>query len=265
MNAREARWLEGAFGAYTRFEGVGDARFPQLGINIGVLQPGQPACMYHAEDQDQEGFLVLQGEALLLVEGEERPLKAWDFFHCPAGTEHVIVGAGDGPCAVLAVGPRTGGGVRYLESEFAHGGKRLTLIRIYEALRGLGYEGGSRFYASNWPRWRATADAEIREAVRHLGGVEVSVDPCRDVRVAPMLTYEVGGGAEGPLAGDPDEVDAAAGVEALQLLERLGVHQRRGLLPLTTLERGEVRLARCRVQGLGGRGVQVGPGRRRRI
>ena len=85
LNSREARWLEGAFGAYTRFEGVGDAKFPQLGINIGVLQPGQPACMYHAEDQDQEGFLVLQGEALLLVEGEERPLKAWDFFHCPAG------------------------------------------------------------------------------------------------------------------------------------------------------------------------------------
>jgi uncharacterized cupin superfamily protein len=119
VNARDARWLEGAFGAYTRFEGVGDAKFPQLGINIGVLQPGQASCMYHAEDQDQEGFLVLQGEALLLVEGEERPLKAWDFFHCPAGTEHVIVGAGDGPCAVLAVGPRTGGGVRYPESEFA--------------------------------------------------------------------------------------------------------------------------------------------------
>jgi uncharacterized cupin superfamily protein len=119
VNAREARWLEGAFGSYTRFEGDGDAKFLQLGINIGVLQPGQPACMYHAEDQDQEGFLVLQGEALLLVEGEERPLKAWDFFHCPAGTEHVFVGAGDGPCAVLAVGSRNRGGVRYVESELA--------------------------------------------------------------------------------------------------------------------------------------------------
>ncbi|MBA3787658.1 MAG: cupin domain-containing protein, partial [Actinobacteria bacterium] len=110
LNAKEARWLDGDFGAFTRFEG--DARFPQLGINIGVLQPGQAACMYHGEDE-QEDFLVLQGECLLLVEGDERPLKAWDFVHCPAWTEHVFVGAGEGPCAILAVGTRAGGDVVY--------------------------------------------------------------------------------------------------------------------------------------------------------
>jgi len=91
VNAREALWKTGDYGAYTRFDG--DARFPQIGINIGVLQPGQPACMYHGEE-DQEGFLVLSGECLLLVEGEERRLRAWDFFHCPPWTEHVFVGAG---------------------------------------------------------------------------------------------------------------------------------------------------------------------------
>ena len=95
--------MTGDFGAYTRFEG--EARFPQIGINIGVLEPGQPACMYHGED-DQEDFLVLSGECLLLIEGEERRLEAWDFVHCPAWTEHVFVGAGDGPCAILAVGAR---------------------------------------------------------------------------------------------------------------------------------------------------------------
>ena len=116
VNARESRWLEGHFGAYTRFEG--DVRFPQLGINIGVLEPGQPACMYHGEDE-QEDFLVLAGECLLLIEGEERPLKAWDFVHCPKGAEHVFVGAGTGPCAVLAVGSRSGGGVVYPVSELA--------------------------------------------------------------------------------------------------------------------------------------------------
>jgi uncharacterized cupin superfamily protein len=116
LNAREARWLSGEFGFYTRFEG--DAGFPQLGINIGVLQPGQPACWYHGEDE-QEDFLVLSGQALLLIEGEERPVKAWDFVHCPAWTEHVFVGAGDGPCAILAVGTRTGDGVVYPESELA--------------------------------------------------------------------------------------------------------------------------------------------------
>jgi uncharacterized cupin superfamily protein len=116
LNAKEARWLDGDFGAYTRFEG--DARFPQLGINIGVLAPGQAACMYHGENE-QEDFLVLSGECLLLIEGEERSLKAWDFVHCPAWTEHVFVGAGEGPCAVLAIGSRTGGDVVYPASELA--------------------------------------------------------------------------------------------------------------------------------------------------
>lgn len=118
VNAREARWFEnGAFGRWTTFQG--DVRFPQLGINISLLAPGQPACMYHGES-NQEGFLVLKGECLLIVEGEERRLRAWDFFHCPAWTEHVLVGAGDGPCVVLAVGARTpDSGVVYPASEVA--------------------------------------------------------------------------------------------------------------------------------------------------
>jgi uncharacterized cupin superfamily protein len=117
LNARDAIWLDGHFGAYTRFEG-GEQRFTQLGFNIGVLNPGQPACYYHAE-ADQEDFLVLSGECLVLIEGQERRLKAWDFVHCPPWTEHVFVGAGDGPCAILAVGSRNGGGVRYPVSELA--------------------------------------------------------------------------------------------------------------------------------------------------
>jgi uncharacterized cupin superfamily protein len=116
VNARDALWLDGHFGAYTRFEG--EQRFPDLGFNIGVLNPGQPACYYHAE-ADQEDFLVLSGECVVLIEGQERQLKAWDFIHCPPWTEHVFVGAGDGPCAILAVGSRHGGGVRYPVSELA--------------------------------------------------------------------------------------------------------------------------------------------------
>jgi uncharacterized cupin superfamily protein len=117
LNAREARWLGGEFGDYTRFEGE-VARFTQVGINIGVLQPGQPACMYHGEDK-QEDFLVLSGEAVLLIEGEERRVKAWDFVHCPPWTKHVFVGAGDGPCTVLALGARPTTDVVYAESELA--------------------------------------------------------------------------------------------------------------------------------------------------
>ena len=104
LNARDAPWWHhDTFGSSVTFEG--DARFPQFGINIQVLEPGQPNCMYHGEN-GQEDFLVLSGECLLLVNGEERPLKQWDFVHSPAWTEHVFVGAGDGPCAILMVGMR---------------------------------------------------------------------------------------------------------------------------------------------------------------
>ncbi len=65
--------------------------------------------MYHGESR-QEGFLVVSGECIAIVEGEERTLKAWDFVHCPPWTEHVFVGAGDGPCVMVMVGKRGKGG-----------------------------------------------------------------------------------------------------------------------------------------------------------
>jgi uncharacterized cupin superfamily protein len=104
LNAREAHWRDRPGRGFSLpFEGPTD--FPQVGITLFVLGPGEPIGMYHWE-ADQEDFLVLSGEALLLVEGEERQLRRWDFVHCPPGTKHIIVGAGGGPCAVLAVGAR---------------------------------------------------------------------------------------------------------------------------------------------------------------
>ena len=70
-----------------------------------MLEPGQAIGLYHRE-RAQEDFLVLAGECLLLVEGQERRLRAWDFVHCPPETNHMIVGAGSGPALVLAVGAR---------------------------------------------------------------------------------------------------------------------------------------------------------------
>jgi uncharacterized cupin superfamily protein len=109
LNAREAQWWErDGRGVLCEFEGAGfegALDFPELGINVTVLGPGEPMGMYHYEN-DQEDFLVLAGEALLLCEGEERPLRQWDFVHCPAGTEHAILGAGESCCVVLAVGAR---------------------------------------------------------------------------------------------------------------------------------------------------------------
>jgi len=104
LNARESRWYHtSGRSAVCDFEG--DVDFAQIGINVSVLQPGESMGMYHWE-ADQEDFLVLSGEALLLVEGEERPLRAWDFVHCPPETKHIILGAGQGPCLVLAIGAR---------------------------------------------------------------------------------------------------------------------------------------------------------------
>ena len=104
VNARDACWHERpGRGALCEFEGAPE--FSQLGINVQVLGPGEPMSMYHWE-ADQEDFLVLSGEAVLVIEGEERPLRAWDFVHCPAGAKHTIVGAGAGQCVVVAVGAR---------------------------------------------------------------------------------------------------------------------------------------------------------------
>jgi uncharacterized cupin superfamily protein len=86
-----------------------ETEFPHFGINVHVLRPGEPASLYHAEEA-QEAFLVLHGEALLVVEDEERPLRQWDFFHAAPGTAHVLIGAGDGPCAILMAGARNAGG-----------------------------------------------------------------------------------------------------------------------------------------------------------
>ena len=106
VNVRDAEWWGSeTFGSGCAFEGR-DAWFPQFGINLSVVEPGTSNCLYHSESQ-QEAFLVLSGECVLLVDGEERRLRPWDFVHCPAGTEHVFVGAGDGPCAILMVGVRS--------------------------------------------------------------------------------------------------------------------------------------------------------------
>jgi uncharacterized cupin superfamily protein len=122
VNVRDGPWVTNeAFGDACIFEGD-DAPFPQLGFTLAVLRPGLTS-MYHRE-ANQEDFLVLAGECLLLVEGEERPLKAWDFVHCPADTEHAFVATGDSPCVIFMTGAREGWpdkGIVYPRSELALG------------------------------------------------------------------------------------------------------------------------------------------------
>jgi uncharacterized cupin superfamily protein len=132
VNAREARWIERPGRGHSLpltgwTEEEAETYFPQLALNLIVLDPGEPIGMYHWEG-DQEDFLVLSGEGLLIVEGEERPLRQWDFVHCPPGTKHVIVGAGEAGCMVIAVGSRehigehcNGGAYVFDEAAARHG------------------------------------------------------------------------------------------------------------------------------------------------
>jgi uncharacterized cupin superfamily protein len=119
VNVRDAAWVRNdKFGAACVFEG--DAvSFPQIGYTLAVLGAGQANGLYHRED-DQEDFLVLSGECVAIIEGEERRLRAWDFLHCPPGTEHIFVGAGDGPCVIFMAGARAHrGSAVYTRSEAA--------------------------------------------------------------------------------------------------------------------------------------------------
>ena len=113
VNARDTQWLHYDMRSRARFGGEGEAHFDDLGISLTVIEPGRPMALYHHE-AGQEDFLVLRGEAILVVEGEERPLHRFDLFHCPPRTPHTIVGAGDTPAVILAVGARKEkGGARY--------------------------------------------------------------------------------------------------------------------------------------------------------
>jgi uncharacterized cupin superfamily protein len=112
-------WVNDKFGARTMLVPHGSA----VGARVHVLEPGKPMTLYHRESE-QEGFLVVEGECLLIVEGEERPLRRWDYFHCPPGTTHSFVGAGDGPCVMVTLGARNeDGSILYARNDaaLAHG------------------------------------------------------------------------------------------------------------------------------------------------
>lgn len=92
--------------------------WPDSGVNVQVMEPGEPNGRYHSEPV-QEDFLVLYGECIAIVDDKQHALGQWDFLHCPAGCGHVFVGAGEGPCAVLMIGSRRAEAVHYSVNEAA--------------------------------------------------------------------------------------------------------------------------------------------------
>jgi uncharacterized cupin superfamily protein len=116
VNARDAAWVNNArTGGVCIFESddfvlqgrpdLDEYVKPGAGFTLRVVLPGQPAGMYHAESVEED-FFILMGECILVIEDEERRLRAWDFVHCPPGTAHTFVGAGGGPCVILGAGNR---------------------------------------------------------------------------------------------------------------------------------------------------------------
>jgi uncharacterized cupin superfamily protein len=153
VNVRDAEWWfaesRGAACWFANEYGDQPVEFAQLGINVTVLEPGQ-SSVYHAES-NQEAFLVLAGECRLLVEGEERRLGAWDFFHSPPWTEHAFVGAGDRPCVILMVGAHFGPEARYPVSELA--ARYGASVEKETSDRGQVYAGAERFRRERPPYW----------------------------------------------------------------------------------------------------------------
>ena len=155
VNAGEAAWIRNdAFGSRCKFDSDDrvlaerpDAEpqwFREIGYTLAVLEPGKPTGMYHAESA-QEDFLVLAGECLLLIEEQERPLRAWDFVHCPPGTRHIFVGTSDEPCVLLMVGARGEGKT----IEYPHSDTALARGAGVETATGKPPEAYAPF-----PRWR---------------------------------------------------------------------------------------------------------------
>ena len=106
LHLDDALWVDNGRAGSAWIEGRNDEQFQQYGVNVRAVRPGEPLCAYHRERYFDEAMLVLDGEARLLVEGEEVAVRAGDVVWCPRGTGHVFVGAGDSPCAILLVGTR---------------------------------------------------------------------------------------------------------------------------------------------------------------
>jgi quercetin dioxygenase-like cupin family protein len=123
LNLGEMAWeTVPGFGVWNDFDGPAhDARTPGIGVHVHVLQPGEAPGYYHAEEA-QEGFIVLSGECIAIVEGHERRMRQWDYLHSPPGTEHITLGAGDAPCSILMFGsPDPSRKVEWIANETAAG------------------------------------------------------------------------------------------------------------------------------------------------
>jgi uncharacterized cupin superfamily protein len=160
LNLAEASWeRDSVNGVWCKFE-ADDAPFGHYGVNVHIVMPGQASGRYHAES-NQEGFLVLAGECIAIVEGGERRMRQWDYLHCPPGTNHIIVGAGDGPCAILMTGARLPGHELHYPVDPAAARYGASVSRATDSAREA-YADLARERSPERSPWPLTGDASLR-------------------------------------------------------------------------------------------------------
>ncbi|MBD58693.1 MAG: transcriptional regulator [Citromicrobium sp.] len=82
------------------------AGLEDFGVSHVVLEPGAWSSQRHWHEGEDEIVVMLSGEAVLVDEGGETPMRAGDIAAFPKndGNGHVLQNRSDEPCCFVAVG-----------------------------------------------------------------------------------------------------------------------------------------------------------------
>lgn len=87
----------------------------QFGVSQVTLKPGAWSSQRHWHDEEDEFLVMISGEAVLVEDDGETPLRAGDCVAFPAGAKngHHLRNASDFDCMFVVVGSNAGGGGGY--------------------------------------------------------------------------------------------------------------------------------------------------------
>ncbi len=78
----------------------------KLGYNLTELAPGKTQCPFHSHREEEEMFLILEGEGELRFGAQRFPLRRHDVIACPTGgpeVAHQIINTGTTPLRYLSL------------------------------------------------------------------------------------------------------------------------------------------------------------------
>lgn len=98
-----------------------------MGASHVVLAPGGWSSQRHWHDGEDELVVMIDGEAILIDDDGEHPMRAGDVAAFPAGDRngHHLRNDGERPCVFVAIGagPNTGGGYSDIDMMFTADGR----------------------------------------------------------------------------------------------------------------------------------------------